>query len=74
MKKDVEGIIRKRSLIAKTRKTVFMWVAGASCVIGAVVVVAVLLVQTILFKKTLAVKPHMAGYLLAQSVGKSGKA
>lgn len=49
MKKDVEGIIRKRSLIAKTRKTVFMWVAGASCVIGAVVVVAVLLVQTILF-------------------------
>lgn len=49
MKKDVEGIIRKRSLIAKTRKTVFMWVAGASCIIGAVVVVAVLLVQTILF-------------------------
>ena len=49
MKKDVEGIIRKRSLIAKTRKTVFAWVAGASCIIGAVVVVAVLLVQTIIF-------------------------
>ncbi|CAN5269955.1 ABC transporter substrate-binding protein [soil metagenome] len=31
-------------------------------------------VQTILFKKTLAVKPHLAGYLLAQSVGKAGKA
>lgn len=31
-------------------------------------------VQTILFKKSLAVKPHMAGYLLAQSIGKSGKA
>ncbi len=28
-------------------------------------------VQTILFKKTLAVKPHLAGYLLAQSVGKA---
>ena len=28
-------------------------------------------VQTILFKKSLAVKPHMAGYLLAQSVGKA---
>lgn len=49
MKKDVEGIIRKRSLIAKTRKTVFIWVAGASSVIGAVVVIAVLLVQTIIF-------------------------
>lgn len=49
MKKDVEGIIRKRSLIAKTRKTVFIWVAGASCAIGAVVVIAVLLVQTIIF-------------------------
>ncbi len=28
-------------------------------------------VQTILFKKSLAVKPHMAGYLLPQAVGKS---
>jgi peptide/nickel transport system substrate-binding protein len=28
-------------------------------------------VQTILFKKSLAVKPHMAGYLLAQAVGKA---
>ena len=31
-------------------------------------------VQTILFKKTVAVKPHLAGYLLAQSVAKAGKA
>ena len=29
-------------------------------------------VQTILFKKTVAVKPHLAGYLLAQSVPKQG--
>jgi peptide/nickel transport system substrate-binding protein len=28
-------------------------------------------VQTIVFKKNLAVKPHLAGYLLAQSVGKA---
>jgi hypothetical protein len=28
-------------------------------------------VQTILFKKSLAVTPHMAGYLLAQSVSKA---
>ena len=28
-------------------------------------------VQTILFKKSLALTPHMAGYLLAQSVSKA---
>lgn len=49
MKKDVEGIVRKRSLIAKTRKAVFLWVMGASSVIGAAIVVAVMLVQTIVF-------------------------
>lgn len=49
MKKDVEGVIRKRSLIAKTRKTVFLWVMGASSAVGAAVVVAVMLVQTIVF-------------------------
>jgi peptide/nickel transport system substrate-binding protein len=30
-------------------------------------------VQTIVFKKSVAVKPHLAGYLLAQSVTKSAK-
>lgn len=49
MKKDVEGVIRKRNLIAKTRKTVMFWVAGASCVLGAALVVAFMLVQTIMF-------------------------
>lgn len=49
MKKDVEGIIRKRNLIAKTRKTVMFWVAGASCVLGAAAVVAFILVQGIFF-------------------------
>lgn len=49
MKKDAEGIVRKRSLIAKTRKAVFIWVMGASSAVGAAVVVAVLLVQTIIF-------------------------
>jgi peptide/nickel transport system substrate-binding protein len=30
-------------------------------------------VQTILFKKSLALKPHLAGYLMAQSVGRAAK-
>lgn len=49
MKRDVEGIVRKRSLIAKTRKAVFVWVMGASSAVGAAIVVAVMLVQTIIF-------------------------
>lgn len=49
MKKDVEGVVRKRSLIAKTRKTVFLWVMGASSAIGATVVIAIMLVQSIIF-------------------------
>ncbi|HCH34796.1 MAG: hypothetical protein UY35_C0004G0042 [Candidatus Saccharibacteria bacterium GW2011_GWC2_48_9] len=51
MRKDIDGIIRKRNLIAKTRKTVMFWVAGASCALGAVLVVAFLLVQTIVFNQ-----------------------
>lgn len=49
MKKDAEGVVRKRSLIAKTRKTVFLWVMGASSAVGAAVVIAVMLVQAIIF-------------------------
>lgn len=49
MKKDVEGVTRKRNLIAQTRKTVMFWVAGASCVLGAALVVSFMLVQTIMF-------------------------
>lgn len=49
MKKEIDGIIRKRNLIAKTRKTVMIWVAAASCVLGAVLVISFMLIQTILF-------------------------
>ncbi len=49
MKKGAEGIIRKRSLIAKTRKTVFLWVMGASSVVGAAIVVSFMLAQAIFF-------------------------
>ena len=49
MKKDIDGVIRKRNLIAKTRKTVMFWVAGASCILGIAVVIAFMLIQNIIF-------------------------
>lgn len=49
--KDPQGIVRKQSLIAKTRKTVFLWVIGASCLIGAALVLMILLVQTLIFNE-----------------------
>lgn len=64
MKKDVDGIIRKRNLIAKTRKTVMFWVAGASCILGAVAVVSFLLIQNIIFNnKVISMKSDTAGKL-----------
>ncbi len=57
MKRDIEGVIRKRTLIAKTRKTVLIWVGGASCIVSAAVVMSVLLVQTIVFNETSVLKP-----------------
>lgn len=64
MKKDVDGVIRKRSLIAKTRKTVMFWVAGASCVLGASLVVAFMLFQTVLFNnKIIGMKKQTADTL-----------
>lgn len=62
MKKDVDGIIRKRNLIAKTRKVVMFWVAGASCVLGAVAVISFLLIQNIVFNsKVITMKNDTAG-------------
>lgn len=50
-------IIRKQTLIDQTRRTVFMWVVGASCFIGAAVVVIIMLVQVMIFnEKVLAEK------------------
>lgn len=66
MKKDVEGVIRKRNLIAKTRKTVMFWVAGASCILGAALVVSFMLIQTIMFNdKVIGMKKQTAKTLQA---------
>lgn len=48
MKKEPQ-IIKKQSLIDKTRKSVILIVAGASVVIGALIVVSGILVQHLLF-------------------------
>ena len=52
MAKNVEDVIvRKQSLIDKARRTVFVWVIGASCLIGACVVLLVLLFQLLMFNE-----------------------
>lgn len=51
MNKGNEGIVRKRSLIAKARKNVLYWVAGAASVLSAVVVISVMLVQSAMFNQ-----------------------
>lgn len=52
MPKDGEGIVRKRSLIAKARKNVLYWVGGAASVLSAVAVIATMLVQTAMFNQS----------------------
>ena len=49
MMKDVEGVMRKRNLIAKTRKTVIFWVCGASAILGIMSVGVYLVAQNIAF-------------------------
>lgn len=48
MKKDVQ-IIKKQSLIDKTRKSVILVVAGASTVVGILVVISGIFIQNLLF-------------------------
>ncbi len=54
-----EVALRKRQQISKANRTMFLWVAGASALVGIGIVVAVLLTQRGLFnEKILAVKGH----------------
>ena len=56
-RKTNDIIVRKQTLIDQTRRTVFMWVAGVSCLIGASVVILIMLVQALIFnEKVLAEK------------------
>lgn len=52
-----EVALRKRQQISKANRTMFLWVAGASALVGIGIVVAVLLTQRLFFnEKVLAVK------------------
>ena len=50
-RKTNDIIVRKQTLIDQTRRTVFMWVAGVSCLIGASVVILIMLVQALIFNE-----------------------
>lgn len=51
MKESNGIIVRKQTLIAKTKRTVFAWVIGASSLIGASVVLMIILVQVLIFNE-----------------------
>lgn len=52
-----EAAIRKRTQIAKANRTMFLWIAGASAIIGCAIVVSVFLTQKLIFnEKVLAEK------------------
>jgi hypothetical protein len=54
-----EVALRKRQQISKANRTMFLWVAGASALVGIGIVVAVLLTQRLFFnEKVLGVKAH----------------
>lgn len=50
-RKNVDGVIRKRSLIEKTRKNVLLWVGGAATLVGVVLVISWMIVQTGMFNQ-----------------------
>ena len=49
--KEPQGIVRKQSLINQTKKTVFLWVIGASSVVGAALVIMILLLQAAVYNE-----------------------
>jgi hypothetical protein len=56
MKKD-EVAIRKRTQIAKANRTMFLWIAGASALVGAAIVVSIFLGQKLIYgEKVIAAK------------------
>lgn len=57
MKPNNDVAIRKRTQIAKANRTMFLWIAGASAIIGATVVVSIFLGQKLMYnEKVLAAK------------------
>ncbi len=57
MKKGEGEVVRKRTLLDKTRHAVVLWVAGASAVVAAALVMVLMLGQTIWFNYNSVLKP-----------------
>lgn len=65
MAKD-DAALRKRQQIAKANRTMFLWVAGASALVGMAIVVSVFLSQKLFFnQKIIAIKQGTASTLAA---------
>lgn len=51
MASEQAASLRKRQQIAKANRTMFLWVAGASVIVGFALVVSIFLIQTALFRE-----------------------
>src|SRR6185312_4760963 len=55
--KPNDAAIRKRTQINNANRTMFLWIAGASAIVGAVIVVSIFLAQKLFYnEKVLATK------------------
>jgi len=62
--KPNEVAVRKRSQIAKANRTMFLWIAGASALVGTAAVVGIFLFQQLIYnEKVLAAKQETASTL-----------
>lgn len=66
--KEPQGIIRKQSLINQTKKTVFIWVIGASSVVGAAVVLMIVLVQLLIYNERVLAEKSSSNRAIEQSI------
>lgn len=71
--KEPQGIVRKQSLINQTKKTVFMWVVGASALTGAAIVVMILLVQTLIYNEKVLSEKSKANRQVEESIEQAKK-
>lgn len=71
--KEPQGIVRKQSLINQTKKTVFMWVIGASALTGAAIVVMILLVQTLIYNEKVLSEKSKANRQVEESIEQAKK-
>lgn len=60
--------VRKRAQIAKANRTMFLWIAVSSAVVGAAVVVAYFLVQTLLYNEELITEKNKTVQVLERNL------